>query len=795
MSISRENSLKISVLCDRIIKWGFYFLAFITPLFFMPFNTNVLETNKQLILVVFALLMAISWLGKIIIDGRLILRKSLLNLGIVAFLIFYLISAFVSKNAYNGFVGSGSVITESFFSIFSLVLLFFVLINNFYEKKEVLNIIFVLIASGLIAGIFGLLQLSGKFILPWDFAKNISFNSIGSVNSLEIFLASLLVLSSVLFAETETVGWRRFFYGLAAGFFLFMMLAINYRNVWWGLAIATVIIVALGMLNRRQVSQYRLILPMVILAFSVLMILPVRMNLFSQWLQVPIEVSPSFNATLEIDKQVAKDNLFFGTGPGSFSYGYGLYRSLSLNNTDFWSVRFSQGFSKAFSLPVTIGLFGWLSWLVIIIGFAFYGFWTLIARQGKNWPLALGFFSAWFMLAWLQFFYSTNLTLEFAFWVMLALSFLALKSLVPKGKEETTEDLGGDELVKAEFDRTSPLASILSFILVIVLVMAISGLYLGGTYYYADIVYQKGLKAVNNNDLEKGSSLISRAVTLNPYNDLYLRDLSQIALLKVNQELAKPQDANRDRNVQNLIATAINIAKRATDLAPLNVDNWVQRASIYRAVMAYIPGADQWAIDSYQEATRLEPNNPLYAFELGRSYFLAADFLTTSASKDKEKQAKREEYLAKAEELFKKSVQLKSDYAVARFNLASLYDYENKLDEAVKEMTQVKDAYPQDMGVAFQLGLIYYKQAKWDLAKQEFERAILLDENYANARYFLSLVYDKLGNKTAAIEHMEKVAKLNPDNQDVKTALENLRAGKPAVPEAPQQPSNVPIEQ
>jgi len=761
----------------------------------MPFNSNILETNKQLLLVVFALVLAIAWLGKIITEGRLFARKSWLNLGVAAFLIFYLVSAAVSKNVFHGFVGGGGTIMESFFSLLSLALLFFILINNVQKREEALNIVFALVVSGLLAGVFGLLQLAGKFILPWDFANAVSFNTVGSVNSLEIFLAALLVLSSVIFAETETTGWRRIFYGVAAGFFLLAILAVNFPNAWWGLAVAAVIIVALGILNRYQMSQYRLILPMVILAFSVLMLLPVNMNFFGQWLQMPVEVSPSFNATLEIDKQVAKDNLFFGTGPGSFSYGYGLYHSPSLNNTDFWNVRFSQGQSKAFSLPVTVGLFGWLSWLVVVVGFAIFGFLALISRRGKNWPLALGFFSAWFMLVWLQFFYTTNLTLEFAFWLMLGLSFLALKSLSAKGSDESGEDFEKIESVKAEFDRTSPLASILSFVLVVVLVIAISGLYLGGTYYCADIIYQRGLTAVNGGDLEGGSTAISRAVTLNPYNDLYLRSLSQAALLKINEEFGKPQDTARDSNIQNLIATAINIGKRATDLAPLNVDNWTQRAAIYQAVMAYTSGADQWAIDSFQEAARLEPNNPYYYYELGRSYFSAADLLTQESADDKDKKAKREEHLAKAEESLKKAVELKSDYSIARFYLASLYDYRGQLSEAVSEMKQVKDAYPRDTGVAFQLGLLYYKQSKWDLAKEELERAVLLDENYSNARYFLALVYDKQGKKAAAIEQMEKVLELNPGNQDVKTVLENLRAGQPAINQAPQQPTTLPVEE
>ncbi|TSC52861.1 MAG: putative tpr repeat protein [Parcubacteria group bacterium LiPW_39] len=782
-----KDSAKIAFICDKIIIGGLYLFGFLFPLFFLPFNANVIEINKQLILVVFSLLLVIAWLGKAIAVGRLELKKSLLNLGIVIFLIFYLVSALLSKNLYQALVGAGGVVGESFFSLLGFIIIFFLLVNNLKNRQQVLNFVFAVILSGIIVGLFGLFQLAGKFLLPWDFARAASFNTVGSVNSLEIFLAALLVLSVALFAESDIGRWRQIFYGAAAIFFLLMTLSMNFSNVWWGLSLATIIIIALGIINRDQMSPYRLILPMVVLAFAVLMLLT-NTNVFASWLNTPAEVSPSLSATLEIDKQVLKDNLFFGTGPGSFAYDYGLHRSPTLNQTAFWNVRFATGLSKIFSQPAVLGIFGTIVWLAIVLGFAIYGFLLLVRRRGQNWALALGIFSAWLLLAFLQFLYTTNLTLEFAFWAMLALSFLVLKTLLTKNEAEK-EAFSHPEVILFEFKRTSPMASVLSFVFVIVLVLTISALYIGGSYYYADILYQRGLRVIlDKNDLDNGSVIISRAVMLNPYNDLYLRTLSQAALLRVNNEFSKPQSVDRDTQIQNLIATAINIAKRSTDLGPLNVDNWVQRAVIYRSVMPYTAGADQWTFDSYTEATRLEPNNPYYYFELGRSYVLTSDL--SAQSEDKEKKTKAQEYLTKGEEAFKQSVALKPDYAPSLYQLALVYDREGKSEKAIARMKETQEAYPQDVGVAFQLGLLYYKQADWDLAKAQLERALLLDQNYSNARYFLGIIYDKQGDKAKAVEQFEKIAQLNPGNQDVENILANLKAGKPAVP-----PSELPIQE
>jgi len=792
--MDNERSLKITSVCEAIIKWGAYALAFLLPLFFMPFNASVIELNKQLLLVVFALILLIAWLGKVITAGRLEFKKSWLNLGLVVFSVFYLVSASLSKNLYQSLVGAGGVMAESFFSLLALIIIFFVLINNLKGRQVVRGIVFALVLSGCIAGLFGALQLLGKFILSWDFAKIASFNTVGSVNSLEIFLAGLLVLSVALFSESNTTRWQQIFYGAAAVFFLLMCLSINFSNVWWGLMVTMIIVIALGIINRERVSQYRLILPMVVLAFAVLMLLPIQLNIFGKLFNVPIEVAPSLNASVDIDKQVLKEHLFFGTGPGSYAYDYGLYRSTALNQTDFWNVRFNQGLSKIVTQPVVLGLLGWLTWLAVVISFAVFGFIRLIKRREDGWVLALGVFSAWLFLAILQFFYTTNLTLELAFWLMLALAFLTIKSLSSSVVQTEGNDFADMDAITANFDRTSPLASISSFVFVIVLVITISVLYLGGSYYYADILYQRGSVAVTDkNDLEGGSTTISRAVMLNPYNDAYLRSLSQAALLRINQEFSKPQTSQRDAGIQNLIATAINIAKRSTDLAPLNVDNWAQRAIIYRAVTAYTSGADQWAIDSYKEATKLEPQNPFYFFELGRTYVLVADLLNEQAQANKEAKAKMDDYLARAQESFNQAVALKADYAPALFQLAVVYDRIGQVDEAVSKMKQVQAAYPQDVGVAFQLGLLYYKQNNLDLAKEQLERAVILDTTYSNARYFLGLTCDRQSNKSGALEQFEKIASFNPDNQDVKTILDNLRAGRPAL--TTQQPTQLPIRE
>jgi tetratricopeptide (TPR) repeat protein len=243
----------------------------------------------------------------------------------------------------------------------------------------------------------------------------------------------------------------------------------------------------------------------------------------------------------------------------------------------------------------------------------------------------------------------------------------------------------------------------------------------------ADIRYFQGIRAWQKGDLDKGINLLERAIKSNSNLDLYQRDISQLYLRELNEALEKKEDGQK---IQNLTFLCINSAKRATEISKNDVSNWNNLGFIYRNLISLVGGADDWAIKSYQKAIELEPKNPYIFNEMGLIYLAKSD-------------------LEKAKENFQKAIELKSDYLPSHF----------------------------------QLGILYYNENQIEEAKNEFLKAISIDQNYSNARYFLGLIYDKEGKKDLAIEQFEKIEKLNPENQEVKRILENLREGKSALGE------------
>ncbi|OGZ34598.1 MAG: hypothetical protein A2Y98_00330 [Candidatus Portnoybacteria bacterium RBG_19FT_COMBO_36_7] len=792
---SAEEDSKAGRFFESAIKIGLWLLAFILPLFFLPFNSSVLELNKQFLLFIFSFVLLVFWLGKVLTQRKLEIKKSLLNVLIVLFVFSVLASSLLAANKFQSLIGSGNSIAESFLALACLGIIYFLASNSFKSKKDFIVLTFTFLASAVLTGILALLQLSSNFIFSWDFSKVASFNSVGSVNALEIFLAAALVLISALFIDSKRPLWQSVVFVGIAAFLLFTIIAMNFANVWWVLIGVMVLVVGIGIMKRGRASQTRMILAMVILAMALMLTLT-KINISGNWLNIPAEVSPTFGTTIEIDKGALSENLFLGSGPGTFAYNWELFRSTAINQTIFWNVRFTQGISKVFSMPSTLGIIGAGFWLLVVIFFAFWGAFKLMSRKGENWNLAFAFYSAWLFLAGMQFFYPTNLTLEFLFWLTLGASLFLIKSLVKEG--EAVEDRG---IISLSFKKESPLASVLAFLLVIFLVLTISFFYLGFNYWRADAAFQRGLTAsLNEGNLEKGYNEVVTAMSLNPYNDTYQNALSQIALLRVNQEMLKPASADRDKQVQNLIADAVNLSKAAADINPQNPDNWIQRGIVYRSVLGYLPGADEWMLKSFSEASKLQPKNPYTFFEMGRSYSLLVDYVLAQGT-DQESQAKAIDYLNKAEEEFNKAIEAKSDYSPAHYQLALIYDRRNQTASAIAKMEITKASFPEDIGVAFQLGLLYYKNQDFEKSRVEFERAIAMDQNYSNARYFLGLIYDKQKNKEKAIEQFNRIAQLNPENQEVKNILANLANGREAlsgiVPPAaaPEQRADVPVQE
>lgn len=772
LAFSKADSVKNVFALDRAIKIILYILVVLIPVWFLPLTINAVEFNKQALMILLVVITLILWLIKVLNQGEINWKGNILNIFIGVFLIVYILSTIFSFRIYNSLVGWPGHLSGSLINILAFVALYLLIINNFKGLKETFGLLFAFLISSALAIIIGLLQIWGGFIFPWDFTKVISFNTIGTVNTLGIFSATILTLITALLFVIKRSGLRVFLVLLGV-LNLIILISLNFWVLWVVLIVgmATILVFGLMRLVKLEEGISWVALPMAILAIALIFVffrpvMPLRPNL-------PIEVGLSYSGGFGVIEKALRERPILGTGPETFAINYAKYKPEAVNQTMFWNIQFSNPPSEIYSIASDLGILGLVSFLIILVLFAIKAVRNLARTIGENENvlkrfLEIGLFAGWLGLAVAWFIYPQNLTLMFVFWFLLSL-YLAESSVF----KERVYNL-----------RKSPKILLLtSFSFVVAIVIIVGFLYIEGTRFVAEARYKKGLDLIQiQGDLDEGINKVIGATIVNPYEDRNYRALAQLFIIKMNRDAILPglDQQQRLNLVQVDAINAINSAVRATNLSANDVSNWLIRGQVYSQVVGLVNGAADWAAASFEKALELEPLNPFTFTEWGRAYV-------------------RENDLDAALERFNKAIEKKPDYAPAHFEIAMIFDRQGKLPEAIAKMELNRQILPRDTGVAFQLGVLYYKAEKYNQAKGEFIRAVGIDPDFSNARYFLGLLYDREGNKEDAFDQFERIAQLNPDNEHIKDIIKNLKAGKPALgsPELgpPDQPEEIPIEE
>lgn len=770
--MTKESSLIIRV-SETISKYSIYILVFLLPILFLPWTSDMLDFNKQALLVLLVSIAMFSWITKVLISGKFSANLNKTHIAVLVLFLVSLASTFFSLDKYGSFWGWPRATSESLLSLIGLTIFYF-LISNAFSKKEVITSVILLAISGLSAGLLGVFQLFGIF-LPFNFAKTTSFNTIGLAGNLGLFLAVMLPLLIVL--EIFTRKWLKIVFGGAIIATLIALVLINYLTIWWVVLIGMFLVLLFSILKKDIFDLRWIGLPMFFLVLSLFfIILKPQISVPARPIEVFLNQQSSFNIAL----QTIKDRPILGSGPGTFVFDFLKYKNINFNQGALWNIRFDGAGSKFLTVLATTGILGIIAFLALLATVVFYGIKFTMNKQDKKEDsvfeiITIGLFIGFIAQTVAYFFSNSNLSLDFLFFFLIA-TFICLSS----------EDKKNYTLSSSSF-----LTLGVTFIFTLFLIFGLGLLILDGQRYLAEVNYFNGKAVLASGNLEQGIGKIENAVKANPNSDIYLSELSQIYLLKVGALINKKDLSDEDKkNIQVLINNSINAAKIATDASPNNANNWSVRGFVYQNLIGIVPGAEDWAITSYDSAIKLEPINPYYPTQKGIVYMKKASLL------EEDKAGEKNQFLEQAKEQFEKAVQLKSDYSSARFQIAMVYQAQGKTTEELQTLEDAKKSSPNDVGLAFQIGIVYYQQKDYQKAKIELERAVELDLNYANAIYFLGLTYDKLGQKPQAIAQISKISDLNPDNGYLKKVLDNLKTGKSALDGIEQQaPPEVPVEE
>jgi len=677
----KESSLALKI-CDWMAKYSIYIAIFLMPIFFLPWTTDVLDFNKQALLLLLVFVSLFASLIKILVSGKFEVKKNPMNIVAGVLFLIYLLATVFSSYRYGSFWGMPLQASESLLTL-SCLLIFYFLVSNVLSKKDIFISTIILSFSAIIAEIVGVLQLFGLFIIPFDFAKTAAFNTFGSVGSLGFLTAALFPLATVLLILVKK-WWRALFVAQIILSALILIL-VNYPIIWWVVIIGSALTLILGIMKSDLFNGRWMALPMFFLAIALFFVL---LNLQISWLPHNAnEILLSQKTGFDIGMQTLKTKPIFGSGPGTFAYDFSKFKDPNFSKSSLWNITFNKSSSEVLNTLTTMGVLGFLALLTFMIFPIFYGIKSLVAKKDvlikdkENQIysiLLMGLFVALIELSIAYFLYNGNMAMNFVLFFLIA----SIIGLVFESKK------------KYMLKPSSFITLAATLVFTLVFIFGVGLLILDGQRYAAEINYYEGLAAYQAKNQAAGLQKLEAAASLNPDSDLYFRQLSQAYLLGLQDELKNTQTTPTDEQktrIQTLISNSINAGKIATDINPQDVSNWSSRGFVYQSLLGVSNDASTLAISSYDSALKLDPNNPyLYAQE-GNVYL--AEVIQSLDQSDKS------DLLSKAQTQLEKATSLNKDYLDALYSLGIVYSLLGQNDKAISVFTTVQQLNPKNTNI------------------------------------------------------------------------------------------------
>ena len=791
---------KVSMSFSKTRGWILAALVFLLPLWFLPWGTDKIGLAKQLLMTVLVGIGFIIWLYESMSKGKVTYRKSVINIGIWFLLLIITISAAFSLNSVKSIYSSSA----NFVNLWNFILLgiFYLLVVNDRKNSRKVKLIDIFLFSSGIVVFYSLLKIFGLNIFG-GFTKTVGFNLMGAMSSITILagLVFILGLGRLMLEnlkETKKLKWYKWaLIGTTLMSFVFIFL-VNTRIVWYGLILAAIVLIVAKIKREKDVQVKSFSLPIAILVISLVFILwgtfGARIGIEQPQVtlkNLPTEVYPPFEMSFEIANKTLnqKNNLgqaFFGVGPGNFDKMWFLYRPLNLSQTDFWQLRFSQSYSSFTTWMTEVGYVGIISIVSLFIIILLQGIKRKKSFSNEIETVCLTTSVAYLILMW--FLCSFNLTLYFALFLLVAL-------LVRNNP-------------KKEIDFTSPIqkALILSIVSVLTMIAMLFAGYFIVQRYIASVNFSKGITQTTidpegleqeqiitkaQEELNKKIKILADAYNLDKSNDQALRNISQLYLNKINLALQSEDQGAQSENIEKYIKKMYEASSKAISVDKAEYQNQLNLAQLYENLITLTGDAYVPAINSYEEALKLNPGDPSIIFSIARTKFseavrLASIIESIEDETEREKTIEAQgKLLAQAIEDLNKAITLRINYTPAHQLLAQIYDAQGKIDEALISTSNLVILNPQDASLWLGLGLLHYKNDDMPKAELSFSEAVRLNEDYSNARYFLGLTYARQDKKNEAITQFEKVVELNPENGEVKAVLKAIKSGEDIFQQAP----------
>lgn len=257
---------------NTAIKFAFYFLFATVPLAMFPTTFELFEFNKMWLTFAVALFIAFLWGAKMILEGRILIRRTPLDIPIALFLLSQIISTIFSLDPHVSFWGYYSRFNGGLLSIATYIFLYYAFATNLIGgagisanpgRKISYKLLIVGLVSGLAVTLWGLPSHFGYDPTCFVFRGTLDvscwteafqprvriFSTLGQPNWLGTFLAILIPIAIAaavvnLKQKTKALKLPIFFLVLSMLFYVALLWSRS-QSSFLGLALGMVLFLAL----------------------------------------------------------------------------------------------------------------------------------------------------------------------------------------------------------------------------------------------------------------------------------------------------------------------------------------------------------------------------------------------------------------------------------------------------------------------------------------------------------------------------------------------------------------------
>jgi tetratricopeptide (TPR) repeat protein len=769
----------------------------LAPLVFIPSKYVPLDMVKTIVITIGVLVSSILYFFSILKNRELLIPKHSVFVLACCTIISLIISTLLSSNILKSFFGQGFEIATTSFVLVSFLSTLLVIYLTYKDRNRITYIYKTIFISFSILVIFHITRLLGMtdFVL-FDFLQTTTSTILGKWNDIAILSGIVFILHylSLKFVITKPI--TKYFSILVmviSGLFIFI---VNSSIIW---SVMLLVFVSMWIYEyyishvnfgskeiKVIIKNIPIITSILIISVSIMlwkggdlaMKTTQKLNIQSSELLLPWQL------TLDVVSNTVKESPLFGAGPNRFGAQYLKYKPLMVNQTPFWNTEFNSGFSLVSTYAVNQGVVGLVLWILLLALYAYTGFNSLkkIEDDIAKFFVTSTFFTSFFL--WIiSLVYVPSHTIVFLTFIFTG---LFISSLIQNGQSSLVK-IGDNKNIISKF---------IPLIIIVILAICILWLAVYIKKTLALTYFQSGISSLNipnGVELDKAEKAFKKALSIDKI-DNYYQALSEVNILRIttlaqeiqseSQKTGKVPNQDSVKVLGGLVDEATQYTKNAINIDPTNYYNYLAQARIYSvALTLQVPGAYDATKTAYMNAIKYNPYDPSLYLSLAR----------VEATQNK---------LAEAQKYIGNSLQLKQNYLDAIFLLSQIQISQNQIKDAIISVQVASQINPTNPLIFFQLGFLHYNDKNYQAAIDSLSTAIKLDKMYANAQYFLGLSYARLNKIQDAIIQFEALTITNPDNQEVRQILSNLRNGKlpfsdvkPPIDSKPEKRGSLPIKE